>query len=136
MEDTVAVLHLIVREVPRRYPNVRFIVPHLGGLLSLLLQRLDNQLPEAHPKMAEPPSATARRLWYDTVSHGSVAALRSARDAFGADRIVAGSDYPVLLQFEGYEPTFRYIADSGLPPDEVGMIFRQNAAGLLHLTPQ
>lgn len=127
MEDTVAALQLMVHEIPRRYPRIKFIVPHLGGVMPMLLQRLDNQLPEAYSDLSESPSASARRFWYDTVSHGSTIALTCARDAFGADRLVAGSDYPVLLPFEGYSATFQYIDRGGFPPEDVARILYGNA---------
>ena len=100
LEDSAIVLHLIARRVPERYPNITYVVPHLGGIIPMLLQRLDNQAPRQHPDLPEPPSVTARRFYYDTVGHGSQAALLCAWKAFGADHLVAGSDYPVLLAFE------------------------------------
>jgi predicted TIM-barrel fold metal-dependent hydrolase len=57
----------------------------------------ENQAPRQHPNLPEPPSVTARRFYYDTVGHGSQAALLCAWKAFGADQLVAGSDYPVLM---------------------------------------
>lgn len=75
------------------------------------LQRLDNQVPSQYPDLPEQPSVTARRLYYDTVGHGSPAALLCAWKAFGADHLVAGSDYPVLLPFETYRQTFHYIRE-------------------------
>ena len=104
-EDTTIALHLILRQLPHRFPDISFIVPHLGGALPMLLNRLDNQLPLSRPELPEKPSATARRFYYDTVGHGSAAALRCAVDAFGADRILPGSDYPGaagLRELPGY----------------------------------
>src|SRR6267378_14494 len=43
LEDSAIVLHLIARRVPERYPNIKYVVPHLGGIIPMLLQRLDNQ---------------------------------------------------------------------------------------------
>src|SRR2546428_7278069 len=45
LEDAAIVLHLIARRIPERYPNIKYIVPHLGGIIPMLLQRLDNQAP-------------------------------------------------------------------------------------------
>ena len=95
--------------------NITYIIPHLGGIIPMLLQRLDNQAPSQHPDLPERPSVTARRFYYDTVGHGSQAALLCAWKAFGADHLVAGSDYPVLLPFETYRQTFHYIRELGLP---------------------
>ena len=99
----------------------------------MLLQRLDNQVPSQHPDLPERPSVTARRFYYDTVSHGSQAALLCAWKAFGADHLVAGSDYPVLLAFETYRQTFHYIRESGLPAEDVDTILNHNAQRLLGL---
>jgi len=133
LEDTAIVLHLIARRVPQRYPRITYVVPHLGGLIPMQLQRLDNQVPRVHPDLPEPPSATARRLYYDTVGHGSHAALLCAWKAFGADRLVAGSDYPVLMAFETYRQTFQYIRECGLPAADVDNILHHNAQIVLGL---
>jgi predicted TIM-barrel fold metal-dependent hydrolase len=133
LEDTAIVLHLIARRVPERFPDIRYVVPHLGGLISMQLQRLDNQVPRVHPNLPEPPSVTARRFYYDTVGHGSHAALLCAWKAFGADRIVAGSDYPVLMAFETYKQTFHYVYDCGIPREDADRILHHNAQIVLGL---
>jgi 6-methylsalicylate decarboxylase len=133
LEDSAIVLHLIARHVAHRYPAIKYIVPHLGGIIPMLLQRLDNQAPSQHPDLPERPSATARRFYYDTVGHGSPAALLGAWKAFGADHLVAGSDYPVLLAFETYRQTFHYIRELGLPTADVDKILNHNAQIVLGL---
>src|SRR5262244_116837 len=133
LEDSAIVLHLIARRVPARYPHIKYVVPHLGGIIPMLLQRLDNQVPSQYPDLPERPSVTARRFYYDTVGHGSQAALLCAWKAFGADHLVAGSDYPVLLAFETYRQTFHYIRESGLPAADVDKILNHNAQILLGL---
>lgn len=133
-EDTTIALHLILRQLPHQYPNLKFVIPHLGGALPMLLSRLDNQLPLTAPDLSEPPSQTARRFFYDTVGHGSRAALRCAVEAFGSDRIVPGSDYPVLLPFESYRDTFDYLRYAGLTEaalrnilvDNTNQLFEEN----------
>src|SRR5262245_13327851 len=133
LEDSAIVLHLIARRVPERFPAITYVVPHLGGIIPMLLQRLDNQAPRQHPNLPEPPSATARRFYYDTVGHGSEAALLCAWKAFGADHLVAGSDYPVLLPYETYRQTFHYIRECGLPQEDVDKILDHNAQIILGL---
>jgi len=133
LEDTVIVLHLIARRVPERYPNITYVVPHLGGMVPMQLQRLDNQAPRQYPDLPERPSVTARRFYYDTVGHGSHAALLCAWKAFGADHLVAGSDYPVLMAFETYRQTFHYVRECGLPAADVDKILNHNAQIVLGL---
>ncbi len=133
LEDTAIVLHLIARRVPERYPRIKYVVPHLGGIIPMQLQRLDNQAPRQYPDLPERPSVTARRFYYDTVGHGSQAALLCAWKAFGADHLVAGSDYPVLMAFETYRQTFHYIRETGLPDEDVDKILNHNAQIVLSL---
>jgi predicted TIM-barrel fold metal-dependent hydrolase len=133
LEDAAIVLHLIARRVPERYPNIKYVVPHLGGIIPMQLQRLDNQAPRQHPDLPEPPSVTARRFYYDIVGHGSHAAVLCAWKAFGADHLVAGSDYPVLLAFETYRQNFHYILESGIPAEDADRILHHNAQIVLGL---
>ncbi len=80
LEDATFVLHMIAKQIPHRYPNIKFIVPHLGGPIPMLLNRLDQQgqSQSGHPNLAEAPSVTAKKFWYDTVCYGSKAGLYSA----------------------------------------------------------
>src|SRR6266540_6438037 len=55
LEDAAIVLHLIARRVPERFPNIKYVVPHLGGIIPMLLQRLDNQAPAPAPEPAGAP---------------------------------------------------------------------------------
>ncbi|WP_404478856.1 amidohydrolase family protein [Novosphingobium sp. BL-52-GroH] len=129
LEDVVAAMHLIVAAIPSRFPNVRIIVPHLGGALATLVARLDNQLP-FFAELPEPPSVTARRLYYDTCCHGSAPAMHAAVSAFGTDRLLPGSDYPLLTLHEEYAETFAFIERIGLAPADAQAILHDNAATL------
>jgi predicted TIM-barrel fold metal-dependent hydrolase len=57
-----------------------------------------------------------------------VAALRCAVEAFGADRILLGSDYPVLLSFESYRDTANYLRATDFGPPAMSEVIRNNAA--------
>lgn len=132
LEDATFVLHMIAKQIPYRYPRIKFIVPHLGGPIPMLMNRLDKQGqgPSGHPNLAEAPSVTARRFYYDTVCYGSKPAFLCALEAFGADHIVTGSDYPVLQDWEVYRETFAYIERLGLPRDVTDKILHHNAQKL------
>jgi predicted TIM-barrel fold metal-dependent hydrolase len=133
IEDTIVVLHMILRQLPHRYPDIKIIIPHLGGLIPMLLNRMDNQVAAIKHDLPEKPSMTARRFWYDTVSHGSYAALRCACEVFGPEHLVTGSDYPVLLAYESYAKTFSYIRESGLDARAIDQILHRSARTLLGL---
>jgi predicted TIM-barrel fold metal-dependent hydrolase len=138
LEDTLVVLHMIVGQIPHRYSNIKIIVPHFGGLIPMLLNRIDNQVTATHRDLPEKPSVTAKRFWYDTVGHGSHPALRCACEAFGPEHLVTGSDYPVPLMYEGYGKTpheryanaFSYIKEAGLSSGVVEQILHRSAPDL------
>ncbi|MET0414828.1 MAG: amidohydrolase family protein [Actinoplanes sp.] len=131
LEDTALVLHLIKRNIPARYPNIKIIIPHLGGLIPMQLARLDAQA--YTPDLLSPPSTMAGSLYYDTVGWGSRAALRCACEAFGADHVVAGSDFSALLAIESYARTFEFIKEARLPEEDVTKILHTNAPALFGL---
>jgi predicted TIM-barrel fold metal-dependent hydrolase len=137
IEDTTVVAHLIAKQIPKRYPRVRIIVPHLGGEISMLMQRLDNQRVLYMPADAERPSVTVKRFWYDTVSHAYVPALRLACESFGAGRMLLGSDYPYEVG-DLYQRCVDYVKDPGvgLTPAQVEAILDRNAQALFRLVPK
>jgi 6-methylsalicylate decarboxylase len=129
LEDAVVAMHLIAAGIPLRFPHIRFIVPHLGGILPVLLERLDGQMPRADGAAA--PSATARRFYFDTVGWGSKPALLAAYHAFGDERLLPGSDWPFLLEWETYAQSFAHVGQAGLPAASVERILNRNAQDLL-----
>ena len=133
LEDATIALHLIAKRIPSRFPDITFVIPHLGGPIPMLLERLDNQFSMRQYDLPEPPSVTARRFFYDTVAHGSQAALHCAWRAFGADHLLPGSDFPVLLSFETYERTFSWIREADIPPHDVDQILHRTARTVLGL---
>ncbi len=130
VEDTISIMQLITRGVPARYPDIKIINSHLGGALPMLLQRADDQYRWEAPETPEPPSVAARRMWYDTVGHGHVPALRCAIDSFGADRLMLGTDFP----YENGDIFVRavdYISDPRIDPAAARAILDHNASALL-----
>jgi hypothetical protein len=127
LEDSAIVLHLIARRVPARYSHIQYVIPHLGGIIPMLLQRLDNQAPSQHPDLPERPSVTARRLYYDTVGQGLTGSAALCLAGVRRRPPGAGSDYPVLLTCETYRQTFHYIRESSRPAADVDQILHHNA---------
>jgi 6-methylsalicylate decarboxylase len=121
-EDTAAALRLVLSGFPRRFPNLKFIVPHLGGTIPFLLARVNRK------RSAEITNGL-RAMYYDTVS-GSVEALASSSRVYGPSRLLFGTDYPYCD-----EPQFRhhltYLNEAELAPQELDSITGRTAAALL-----
>jgi 6-methylsalicylate decarboxylase len=130
VEDTISIMQLITHGIPARYSNLKIINSHLGGALPMLLQRADDQYRWEAPDTPEPPSVAARRMWYDTVGHGHVPALRCAIDSFGADRLLLGTDFP----YENggtFVRAVEYINDPQIDTNAARAILDHNASALL-----
>jgi predicted TIM-barrel fold metal-dependent hydrolase len=134
LEDVVIAMNLIVAGIPVRYPDMQIVIAHLGGGLPSIVQRLDNQLPFFVP-LAEPPSRSIKRMWYDTCCHGSSAAVHAAIQVFGADRIVPGSDYPFLTVHEPYSENLNFVRRIGLEQNICTAILEDNARTLFAARP-
>ena len=130
IEDTVSILHLIEAGIPLKFPKLKIVNCHLGGALPMVYQRLDNQYVWENPKFPEKPSVAAKRMWYDSVGHGHIPALRAAVETLGADRIVLGSDFPYEAG-ELYKRAIGYVDLAGLKREDATKILDFNAASLL-----
>jgi predicted TIM-barrel fold metal-dependent hydrolase len=134
-EDTVAALRLVLSGLTTRYPDIRFIVPHLGGTLPFLFARIDSSWNIQGDTSAAGPraglGAQLRRLWYDTVN-SFPDSLRCACTAYGTDRLLLGSDFPYL-----YGPRLRrcvtYIEEADLSAADRDAILGGTAQALLGL---
>ncbi|GAA3436004.1 amidohydrolase family protein [Kutzneria kofuensis] len=128
VEDTVAIMHLILAGIPSRYPDMKIIASHLGGALPMLLNRTDHQVPWEAPGTPELPSVAARRMWFDTVGHDHAPALRAAVETFGADRLVLGTDFPYQAK-EEYQAAIDYVTRT-VTPEQATAILDTNAREL------
>jgi 6-methylsalicylate decarboxylase len=100
-----------------------------GGALPMLIQRADDRYQWEAPETPVRPSVAARRMWYDSVGHGHVPALRCAIDSLGADRLLLGTDFP----YEAGDVFVRavdYIADPRITESEASAILESNSTAL------
>jgi aminocarboxymuconate-semialdehyde decarboxylase len=126
-EDTMTILEFMQAGFTERFPNVKMIVPHLGGTLPFLMQRLDHMAQRFMPGKGV-PSENARKFWYDTVNgHGP--SLHAAIATFGIDRLVFGTDWP-FWKGEAHQLAADYLAASGLSPEHVAAIDSGNLKAL------
>ncbi len=98
-DTTLAVARMCFDGLLREFPDIRWIVAHLGGAVPYLMERMDNgwrDFPECRAQIDELPSTFLKRLYYDTVNFNPHP-LMMVHEMIGADRMVMGSDYPHLL---------------------------------------
>ena len=96
MDTTLAAAHLVFSGVAERFPNIKWVLGHLGGAIPYLAERLDRgyeAFPECRANLRKKPSEYLKAWHYDTVNFDR-SALELAIKFAGVDRILAGSDYP------------------------------------------
>ena len=101
----------------RNFPDNRIILAHLGGGLPF------------YAAMPEVGAALAN-VWYDTAALPFLyrpEAIRAAIATAGAERILLGTDYPLL----GHRRVIRHVESAGASADELAALLGGNAAGLL-----
>ena len=129
VEDALCALQLIQAGIPTRFPHMRTIVPHLGGVLPFIIHRLHELAPRFVAGAAQLNVRDAvRSLWYDTVN-GYPPALQLACGVFGIDRILFGTDYP-FWRDDAHQLAMTYVLEAGLNERELEAIFSRNAAAL------
>lgn len=120
-EDSVTALRLAFSGVADRFAGIQWIVPHLGGTIPFLIGRITRTTGTRGDALS--------RMWFDTVA-GADAALPCACAAFGADRLLYGTDYPYADE-AGYFRRLRCLEEIGLTEDEVREVQGDRAAQLL-----
>jgi 6-methylsalicylate decarboxylase len=96
-DTTRAVVNLIFGGALTRFPRIRFILPHAGGLVPYFSWRLsvspmiDLRLPQLSQ---DDVFACLKRFWYDNALSASEPAWGCLQHIADPDRIVFGSDWP------------------------------------------
>ncbi len=132
MELCVAVVRVMMGGVMDRFPELKFIVSHLGGAIPYLAERIQNCY-EAYPECQENLSGSARdylkRFYYDTVSFFKPA-LMCAYHFVGPEHLILGSDYPHVIG--DIKEAVTSIEQLDILDKEKEMIYSENILRLVH----
>jgi aminocarboxymuconate-semialdehyde decarboxylase len=129
---TMMVERMILKGMFEKYPNLRLCLSHGGGLLAFNIWRLDHSYslrPELKKIIPEKPSGYLKKLYFDTIVH-SIAALQYLVKVVGADRVVIGTDYPMVM---GDFDSVQKVMQLDLPAAERELILGDNAARALSI---
>ncbi len=147
----VAAERMVFSGITRKYPGIKMIFAMCGGMLPFLWQRQERVLLKGlqvsataavgnhffdwmKPLDLDPadPMGGLRKFWYDVSTQDMPLALLAAKNAYGADRLLLGSDeiFASLTEAVTYVQDSPYLSD-----DEKTAILDHNAQELLQLTP-
>jgi aminocarboxymuconate-semialdehyde decarboxylase len=131
-DTSLAVARMCFHGMFRDFPEIRWVIGHMGGAIPYLMERLDSgfrDFAECRERLDALPSTYLKRLHYDTVSFNA-AALRMVRDLVGADQMVMGSDYPHKLG--SIERAVTSIEGLDIPAEDKQAIFSGTALRILN----
>jgi aminocarboxymuconate-semialdehyde decarboxylase len=133
MDTTLAASTLVFSGVVERHPRIRWVLTHMGGAIPYLAERLDRgyrAFAECRRHITRPPSEYLKTFYFDTVNFNPDA-VRLAIAFAGADRILAGSDYP--HQIGSIPLMIDTLTRLDIGDDARRKIFGENASKLLGL---
>ncbi len=122
-----AVTSLLKNDSIRRYPNVRFIIPHSGGTLPALANRISETLPEPRSDKASAEMIEQLKTLYYEVAHATYASPLSALTKLvPISQLMFGSDYPIVP----YPITVKNLDRFGFSQSDLQAVNRGNAERL------
>lgn len=131
MDTSTTALRLIFGGLYDRYPNLKLIVAHVGGLIPYLIGRIDFQSaawPGGRGALKVLPSDHIRKLYVDSVCLWPPA-LKLAVDFFGADHVMHGSDLP----YWPLDQSVKTVQGSGLSDDQRASVEYATAASVMRI---
>jgi len=146
-DTSLAMARLVYGGVFERYPNIKFVTHHMGGMIPYFSARIAAfaetssgeyaklGLGQSGPSLTGSPLDHFRLFYNDCISNGSQDAVRLALNFFGADRILFGTDFPFGPDNGERWPLDELRTIKTMPIDEAdrAKILYGNAARLLKL---
>lgn len=136
-ETAVAMARLVLSGHLERYPRLKLLTHHAGGMIPHLSGRLDEVQTEDQREAFEhtlkrPVLEYFRRFYADTAVFGAPHALRCAVEFFGPEQVLFGTDMP--LGGPSVVPaTVADVRSLGLAPEAEEAVFAGNARRILGL---
>ena len=142
-DTTAAMARLVFSGIFERFPTIKFITHHCGGMVPYFADRLvvhyDNGLERLgtryFPGLTKPVLEYFKMFYADTALNGNPSALRCGLDFFGEDHLLFGTDMPYDVENGGISirQTVEAVEALGAPEAVKRKISQDNAHRLLHL---
>jgi uncharacterized protein len=145
-ETTVAMTRLVFGGVLEKFPNLKILTHHCGGMVAFYEQRIHQHYGQQdmhyHRKatylrgLSKSPLEYYKMFYADTAIHGNTPALMLAYNFWGAGHILFGADMPLgdaYYGFRSYRETINAIEAMNISEEEKKKIFVNNALDLLRI---
>ena len=130
-DSTLAISRIVYSGIFDRYPKLKLIGSHLGGMILNYLDRLNWW--EGNLECKSEPEEYFRKIFYDTAGPVRAPTIKCACDTVGVDQILFGVDYPHGRggsddQF--YPMTLKAMDDLDMSKEDKEKIYYKNAKKL------
>jgi aminocarboxymuconate-semialdehyde decarboxylase len=139
-DNCLALSRLITRGIYEKFPKLKIVASHLGGGICEIIGRMDYAyemgdeayfLGSYEPMLiTRKPSDYLKMMYMDTTSYHAPA-IRCAAETIGADRLVFGSDCPMLLSLKA--KSLAVIDELNLPTEQKARVLGGTAKMLLKI---
>jgi uncharacterized protein len=135
---SVAMMRLVLTGLFDRYPAIRIITHHLGGMIPYHAARVERaalrisankEAPGAErvKPLRRPPLTYLKQFYGDTAMHGSDAAVRCGLEFFGENRVLFATDHP----FGSIQPAVDMMSRLNISEEARRKITRDNIVRLV-----
>lgn len=125
IEAMLSTLQLLKRDIPKRYPNIKFHISHLGGAIPFLMTRIEDNYEDWDSFNDSPTEMLKKHFTFDTANFKKESLLSSI-ETFGIDKFMLGSDFP-YFQDKKYIRAVEYIKNSGIDTEKIEAVLSKNA---------
>jgi predicted TIM-barrel fold metal-dependent hydrolase len=133
-DTTRAVTYLVLSGTLERCPNLRLIVPHAGGTLPFLVDRIGllatRFVPGALERAPAGVKAYLQRLYYELAISTNPHAVAAVLQLVDPSQLLFGSDWPALAEADVRNLIQTLLDNPLLQPSDLARIERQNALEL------
>jgi uncharacterized protein len=143
---------LVLSGVLDRYPSLRFLTHHGGGMIPAFAQRVGAnpvgfQGPEHAPELEafnrlqnSPVEYFQHNFFADTTVGAVARTIQTSIDFFGPEHVLFATDWPFGPATDTHEanigPTLRALEELGLSPRDLALVLGENARNLLGVAVQ
>lgn len=133
-DTSVAMVHIALSGVLQRYPELKIVGHHGGGMIPFFAERFDVQLSNFDSDQQTKKFADMRKFYCDTATFGyQPMNIRQCLDFFDAGRVLYGTDTPMDMASPGMftETAGRSIDDLNLEHADRDAIYNGNILEML-----
>jgi len=105
-DTTICIGKLLMADIFKKYPNLKFIFAYFGGVTPFIKHRYDTTYQMLRginfvKDLGDFPSAYLKKIYVDTSGDTTLANFISSLELFGSEHILWGSDYPAKKDIRG-----------------------------------